>query len=89
MGEWRCIVQKPIKHDRPWTWNQASSIKHRFVRCPLWVISGHGGFNLRCPLYPQKRTLELSLEMSALCQKQTYAVHKKTSLFDHLVGASE
>jgi hypothetical protein len=24
-----------------------------------------------CPLYPQKRTLELSREMSALCQKQT------------------
>ena len=22
----------------------------------------------RCPLYPQKRTLELSREMSALCQ---------------------
>ena len=32
-----------------------------------------------CPLYPQKRTLELSREMSALCQKadighQLYAV---------------
>src|SRR5262249_31685422 len=25
----------------------------------------------QCPLYPQKRTLELSLEMSALCQKRT------------------
>src|SRR5262252_4185965 len=25
-----------------------------------------------CPLYPQKRTFELSLEMSALCQKQTW-----------------
>src|SRR5215472_10151919 len=27
--------------------------------------------------------------MSALCQKQTYAVHKKTSSFDHLVGAAK
>jgi hypothetical protein len=25
----------------------------------------------RCPLYPQKRTLELSRGMSALCQKET------------------
>jgi hypothetical protein len=25
----------------------------------------------RCPVYPQKRTLELNREMSALCQKQT------------------
>src|SRR6516225_1963724 len=27
----------------------------------------------QCPLYPQKRTSELSREMSALCQKQTLA----------------
>ena len=26
----------------------------------------------KCPLYPQKRTLILSLRMSALCQKQTF-----------------
>src|SRR5262249_40032320 len=25
----------------------------------------------QCPLYPQKRTLELNREMSALCQKRT------------------
>ena len=25
-----------------------------------------------CPLHPQKRTLELSREMSALCQKRTF-----------------
>jgi hypothetical protein len=37
-----------------------------------------------CPLYPQKRTLELSREMSALCQKQTSA-----HLLNHLIGASK
>jgi hypothetical protein len=31
--------------------------------------------SLRCPLYPQKRTLELNREMSALCQKQPHALH--------------
>src|SRR6516165_364228 len=38
-----------------------------------------------CLLYPQKRTLELSRGMSALC-------HKRTSghpLFDHLISAAE
>src|SRR5262249_10162558 len=30
-----------------------------------------------CPLYPQKRTLELSRVMSALCQKRTYAVQHR------------
>src|SRR6516164_3052283 len=38
-------------------------------------LSGYRGAlrsaSTRCPLYPQKRTLELSLEMSALCQKRT------------------
>src|SRR5215468_7726379 len=36
--------------------------------CPLWVISGHWRVFGSCPLYPQKRTLELSRGMSALCQ---------------------
>ena len=31
---------------------------------------------MKCPLYPQKRTSELSRGMSALCQKQTYAVQQ-------------
>ena len=34
--------------------------------CPLWVKSRHRGTSNQCPLYPQKRTLELSREMSAL-----------------------
>ena len=55
--------------------------------CPLWVKSGHWGASEQCPLYLQKRTLELSHETTALCQKQTYAMQQKTSLFDHLVGA--
>jgi hypothetical protein len=30
----------------------------------------------QCPLYPRKRTLELSCVMSALCHKRTHAPHK-------------
>jgi len=30
----------------------------------------------QCPLYPQKRTSELSRQMSALWQKQTYAMQQ-------------
>src|SRR5262249_15686623 len=40
-------------------------------QCPLWVKSGHRSTSTQCPLYPRKRTLELSRVMSALCQKQT------------------
>jgi len=29
--------------------------------------------SIRCPLYPQKRTLTDTTGMSALCQKRTYA----------------
>src|SRR5262249_11207567 len=36
-----------------------------------------------CPLYPQKRTSELSQGMSALCQKRT------SCLFDHFVSAGK
>ena len=35
--------------------------------CPLWVKSRHRSSSNQCPLYPQKRTLELSRVMSALC----------------------
>src|SRR6516162_7935976 len=41
--------------------------------CPLWVISGHCGTSLRCPLYPQKRTSWSAIAMSALCHRATYA----------------
>src|SRR5262249_35719577 len=61
----------------------------RNLRCPLWVISGHGSASIRCPLYPQKQTLITSVEMSALCQKRTPAPQQRTSLFDHFVGARE
>jgi hypothetical protein len=37
-------------------------------------------------LYPQKRTLELSRGMSALCQKRAHAVQQNKSVFDRLVG---
>src|SRR5262249_38248719 len=38
----------------------------------------------QCPLYPRKRTLELSLRMSALCQMRTHAPQQK---FCHLARA--
>src|SRR5262249_41845220 len=41
------------------------------MECPLWVRSGHSPTFGRRPLYPQQRTSELSLEISAQCQKRT------------------
>jgi hypothetical protein len=38
---------------------------------PMWVKRRHRGKFKPCQLYPRKRTLELSREMSAMCQKQT------------------
>jgi hypothetical protein len=35
-------------------------------QCPLWVKSGHRAWLKECLLYPQKQTLELGREMSAL-----------------------
>src|SRR5262249_44012814 len=50
------------------------------LQCPLWVKSRHWGRRDRCPLYPQKQTLELSRVMSALCQKRTLRTAAKISL---------
>src|SRR6516225_8230717 len=36
---------------------------------------------LRCPLYPQKRTLGVSRAMSALCQKQTFCAAVKNVVY--------
>jgi hypothetical protein len=55
----------------------------------LWVKSRHCGISNQCPLYPQKRTLELSREMSALRQKRTHAPQQTVFLFDYLISASE
>jgi hypothetical protein len=33
--------------------------------CPLWVKSGHDDKPARCPLYPQKQTFWVAVEMSA------------------------
>jgi hypothetical protein len=41
-------------------------------RCPLWVKSRHRSTPAQCPLYPQKRTLLITTDMSALCQKHTF-----------------
>ena len=48
-------------------------------QCPLWVKSRHQGTLNQCPLYPQKRTSELSRAMSALCQKQTSRLYSVAS----------
>src|SRR6516165_11160577 len=48
----------------------------------LWLKSRHRRMSVACPLYPQKRTLELSRGMSALCQKRTSA---RLFLFNDLV----
>ena len=47
---------------------QAGSGQNRARQCPLWVTSGHGGRNLRCLLYPRKRTFIAAVGMSALGQ---------------------
>src|SRR5215472_15158990 len=48
--------------------------------CSLWVKSRHRSASAQCPLYPQKRTSELSHGMSALCQKQTFGTAKNVEL---------
>jgi|SRR6516164_3827944 len=58
-------------------------------QCPLWVRSRHRKGSAECLLHPQKRTLELTRMMSALCQKRTFCAAAERSLFDHLVGAGE
>src|SRR4029453_5463859 len=40
-----------------------------------------------CLLYPRKRTVAVQLAMSALAQKGAHALHRRTSLFDHLIGS--
>src|SRR5262249_1108563 len=40
-------------------------------QCPEGVKSGSKDLLLRCPLYPQKRTSQNAVGMSALCQKRT------------------
>src|SRR3974390_1283183 len=49
--------------DRHFAWQQPSG-----TECPLWVKSRHSLMSDQCPLYPRKRTLELSRVMSALCR---------------------
>src|SRR6516225_1739478 len=56
----------------------------RQAKFALWARFGGIVDIERCPLYPQKRTLKLSNEMSALCQKQTF-----TASLDHLVGGDK
>jgi hypothetical protein len=43
-------------------------------RFPLWVKSRHGRLELRCPLYPQKRTFAGVDQMSAKCHKRPPAL---------------
>src|SRR6516164_5037912 len=64
-------------------YQNATSLFADFTLLLLWKRLGS------CPLYPSKRTSRARLEMSALCQKRTYAPQQKAPLFDHLVGAGE
>src|ERR1700745_1560747 len=52
---------------------------------PLWVRSGHDEANLRCPLYPQKRTSVECPGMSAKCQKRTYALQQITGCLGQML----
>ena len=45
-------------------------------RCLLRVISRHDIVELRCPLFPRKRTLSGNLCTSALGQKLTFGRHR-------------
>jgi len=55
----------------------------------LVAVLHHGKMPCGCPLYLQKRTLEPSRGMSALCHERTHAPQQKASLFDDLIGNSE
>jgi hypothetical protein len=48
-------------------------------------LARHSGL---CPLCPENGQIAVSLGISALCHKRTFAL-QQIFLFDHLVGASE
>jgi hypothetical protein len=58
---------------RPAMSNNGRVLRRSKIRRAMsfWVNSRHRSTSASCPLYPQKRTSELSRGMSALCQKQT------------------
>ena len=49
-------------------------------KCPLWVISGHLSADLRCPLYPQERTIKrMSWHVPLMCYNIGHnAIHQAT-----------
>src|SRR5215469_8569324 len=53
-----------------------------------WVRSGDRSASAQCPLYSQKRTLELGRVMSALCQKRTLAEWPKSPTRSDGAGGS-
>src|SRR6516164_1773238 len=61
--------------------------ERRAVRALIRKLAGLGGEASRCPLYHRKRTNGTCLDMSALCQKRTFAPQQAAPLFDHLVGS--
>ena len=72
LGCWRASTGKP--HMAPWL--SFENAKKGRLLCPQFFLLAAFFALPECPLYPQKRTLELSDVMSALCQKQTYALQQ-------------
>src|SRR6516162_1549825 len=68
--EARCEFLRILDCDlvRGATFKGRRALRRASLACPLWVKSRHRVISSQCPLYPEKRTLELSREMSALCQ---------------------
>jgi len=65
--------------------NGVKKSKNFVFRSTLSSRSGrHDRMSARCPLYPRKQTFAATVGMSAKCQKRT-----STTLFNHLVGASD
>ena len=60
-------------------WIEICAVRRTQAAATMSALGQHRSTSNQCPLYPQKRTLELSHVMSALCQKQTSSYFGSTS----------
>ena len=65
------VIEWPFSLQCSWSGNGTKRTWHSHL--PMSAFGGIADI-AACLLYPQKRTLELSLEMSALCQKRTFRI---------------